>query len=198
MILCGQRLTLSRAIITLTIANKGPDAFEPDRYTDDIIIERIIDRNGTSQYKFRTVRGGNIIEKKSIELKNIMNHFNLDIDSPLFLRGTNLQFLADSYSATQSTVLKMEREVAAAKEAEPGLEARVRRLGAQIQVARRVADIRLEHDRCRRELAWSYVIQKEKDVDDMTERLDQEKEKLKQVEEEINKHKVRHANYPGY
>lgn len=178
-------LTCSRAVITLTIANKGVDAFEPHRYTDDIIIERIIDRSGSSQYKFRTIRNGNILEKKSIELKNIMNHFNLDIDSPLtlltqdaaksfiattderklysfFLRGTNLQFLADSYSATQATVLKMEREVKAAKEAEPGLEARVRRLGGQIQIARKAGEIRLEHDKARIELAWSYVIQKEK------------------------------------
>jgi hypothetical protein len=63
--------------------NKGPDAYKPDIYSPNIIIERHIGVNGTSAYKFRATRDGRILNTKREELQAMVQCFGIVIDSPL-------------------------------------------------------------------------------------------------------------------
>lgn len=74
-----------KATITLTLANNGMEAFMPEKYPGAIVIERWIDKNGSSGYKFRATEDGKILSTKRDELVQICSHFNIEIDSPLTL-----------------------------------------------------------------------------------------------------------------
>lgn len=76
-------LTDSKATITLTLNNSGSEAFKPDVYGENIVIERTLAANGTSQYKFRATRDGKTLATKRDELTQIVDHFAITIDSPL-------------------------------------------------------------------------------------------------------------------
>jgi hypothetical protein len=67
----------------LTLNNSGSEAFKPDVYGENIVIERTLAANGTSQYKFRATRDGKTIATKREELSQIVDHFAITIDSPL-------------------------------------------------------------------------------------------------------------------
>mgnify|MGYP002718871525 CR=1 FL=1 len=73
----------SKATIILTMNNSGHEAFKPDLYDPEIVIERTLSINGSSNYKFRASRDGKTIANKRDELQQIVEHFNITIDSPL-------------------------------------------------------------------------------------------------------------------
>lgn len=65
------------------MTNSGSEAYKPDIYSPHIVIERIISATGGSQYKFRAERDGKILATKREELNQMMEHFNIVVDSPL-------------------------------------------------------------------------------------------------------------------
>ena len=65
------------------MSNEGPEAFKPDVYGRQIVIERTIEKNGSSNYKFRAERNGKIMAHKKEELTQISQNFSIIIDSPL-------------------------------------------------------------------------------------------------------------------
>lgn len=72
----------SKAAIKVVVDNRGKGAYKPDVYGDSITIERTIHSSGASGYTFKS-SSGNIIERKREALVNILDHFVMDIDSPL-------------------------------------------------------------------------------------------------------------------
>jgi hypothetical protein len=67
----------------LTLNNSGTEAFKPDVYGENLVIERMLASNGTSQYRFRATRDGKTLASKRDELTQIVDHFAIIIDSPL-------------------------------------------------------------------------------------------------------------------
>lgn len=65
------------------MSNEGPEAFKPESYGNQIVIERTIQKNGGSSYRFRATREGRILANKREELNEICQNFNITIDSPL-------------------------------------------------------------------------------------------------------------------
>lgn len=73
----------SKAIITATIENKGWEAFKPDVYGDQIIIERVINKTGGTLKIRGSLAGNKVISTKKDELMQMLSGFQLSIDSPL-------------------------------------------------------------------------------------------------------------------
>lgn len=47
----------SSATISVTLRNRGPDAYEPEKFGKKIIVERLIDQNGKANYKLKSEQG---------------------------------------------------------------------------------------------------------------------------------------------
>lgn len=81
----------------LCICNQGLDAFKPNMYGEEIVIERVIRKNGGSSYKLIS-NDGRLISTKRSDLNTIVEHFNLFVNNPccildqenakLFLKGS--------------------------------------------------------------------------------------------------------------
>ncbi|KAL7423017.1 Structural maintenance of chromosomes protein 6 [Cryptotrichosporon argae] len=200
-----------KAAVILTLANRGVDAFRPDVYDEGvIIIERHMDRNGTSGYKFRAKRDGKIVATKRDELNAILSRFSLNADSPLtiltqdvaksfltshdahdyykfFLRGTTLSDLTKQYEKVYGNIEIVRNSMTAAKESKPDVEARLSQLRRDLQAARAIGDQIAQKEALEREQAWSYVVQKEKLARLTSDKIAKAEEKVQSSQAELDK-----------
>lgn len=63
--------------------NVGEDAFMPDQFGDEVVIERTLDKSGASGFKFRNGKGGAIVSDKRDVLTKMCAQWQINIDSPL-------------------------------------------------------------------------------------------------------------------
>ena len=73
------------AIARVTLLNEGVDAYRPELFGKRIVIERKINKNGTSQYtlyKRESSTGLTKISTERRELDNILRCFNIYVDNP--------------------------------------------------------------------------------------------------------------------
>lgn len=71
------------AKIEITIANDGPQPFDPDEYGDSITIVRTI-TTSSGYYAIRNSQG-RIITKKFDDLQRILLYHNIQADNPVFV-----------------------------------------------------------------------------------------------------------------
>ena len=98
---------LSKAVISLTMSNQGNEAYKPELYNPNIVIERTIVKSGASTYTFRAERNGKILARKREELTHMCQWFNITIDSPLTIltQDNARSFLQNADHATLYKVL---------------------------------------------------------------------------------------------
>ncbi|XP_039604041.1 structural maintenance of chromosomes protein 6 isoform X1 [Polypterus senegalus] len=72
----------SSAEVSITLRNRGPDAFKPAVYGDSIIIEQKISSDGVRSYKMKS-KSGHVVSLKKEELISVMDHFNIQVDNPV-------------------------------------------------------------------------------------------------------------------
>ena len=68
--------------VTITLKNRGDEAFKHDIYGDKIIISRKFDNRGTSTYKIKS-KDNALISNKREELSAICDHMNIQVDNPM-------------------------------------------------------------------------------------------------------------------
>ncbi|KAJ7341459.1 hypothetical protein JRQ81_005573 [Phrynocephalus forsythii] len=72
----------SSADVTITLRNRGEDAFKPEQYGSSITINQHITLEGHRSYKLKS-SSGSIISSKKEELTAILDHFNIQVDNPV-------------------------------------------------------------------------------------------------------------------
>ncbi|KJD99946.1 hypothetical protein I311_06471 [Cryptococcus gattii NT-10] len=204
------RTGADRAVITITLANSGDSAYRPEVYNPNIVIERTIHSNGSSGYKFKASKDGKTIANKRSELTSISDYFNINIDSPLtiltqdqsrsflqnadpsklykfFLNGTQLSSLLESYEASSQNIESLVNFIKRQREALPDLKVKVESYKRKIQASKKVMRQKRRNKQLLTELAWSYVIEKEKARDEKKSGVLELREKIDKVQEEIHK-----------
>jgi len=86
--------------IRVRLANRGTDAYQPERYGDSIIVERSLFRNRStkSQYRLLASDGTTVVNKTKKELNKILDTFNIQIDNPcvILMQDTSREFIASA------------------------------------------------------------------------------------------------------
>uniref|UniRef100_A0A667ZUN7 Structural maintenance of chromosomes protein 6 n=1 Tax=Myripristis murdjan TaxID=586833 RepID=A0A667ZUN7_9TELE len=72
----------SSADVSITLCNKGRDAFKPEAYGTAINVDLRITREGLRTYKLRS-KSGNIISTKKEELMCILDNLNIQVNNPV-------------------------------------------------------------------------------------------------------------------
>ncbi|XP_053141310.1 structural maintenance of chromosomes protein 6-like isoform X1 [Hemicordylus capensis] len=72
----------SSADVSVTLRNRGEDAFKPELYGDSITVNQHITLEGHRSYKLKSSTGALISSKKE-ELITILDHFNIQVDNPV-------------------------------------------------------------------------------------------------------------------
>jgi chromosome segregation ATPase len=88
------------ASLTVKLANRGADAYQPDLYGEAIIVERLFSRAGTSSFKLKSANG-RVISSKKGDVEDVIEHFQMQIDNPMNIltQDAARQFLNSSSPA---------------------------------------------------------------------------------------------------
>jgi chromosome segregation ATPase len=72
-----------KAEVTLHLTNRGEEAFQPEIYGDEIIIQRNISKDGSSGFKIKSSRDHRVVSSRRDGLQTILDHFMIQADNPL-------------------------------------------------------------------------------------------------------------------
>lgn len=126
--------------IQVTLANEGDEAFEPGKYGSEIIIERVLRRDGSNApYTLRSENGKKISQKKA-DLDAILDYHNIAVNNPMaflsqdaarsfltastdeqkykfFMRGTLMEEIIQNLKKSKEQVDSMDLKIIRMKEA---------------------------------------------------------------------------------
>uniref|UniRef100_A0A8C9SU72 Structural maintenance of chromosomes protein 6 n=1 Tax=Scleropages formosus TaxID=113540 RepID=A0A8C9SU72_SCLFO len=127
----------SSADVSITLRNRGQDAYKPEVFGESIIVELRLSSEGLRTYKLKS-KIGQLVSSKKDELVSILDHFNIQVDNPVsiltqemskhflhskgegdkykfFMKATQLEQMKEDYTyimktknMTQNTVEKHE------------------------------------------------------------------------------------------
>uniref|UniRef100_A0A673JTM7 Structural maintenance of chromosomes protein 6 n=1 Tax=Sinocyclocheilus rhinocerous TaxID=307959 RepID=A0A673JTM7_9TELE len=72
----------SSADVSITLRNRGRDAYKPEVFGQSIIVDLRISSEGMRTYKLRS-KTGRLVSSKKEELISILDHFNIQVDNPV-------------------------------------------------------------------------------------------------------------------
>jgi chromosome segregation ATPase len=127
----------STARVTIVFLNKGSEAFKPEVYGKRIIIERKIQRVGTSSYTIKS-ESGTVISNKKATLDEMLYKFSITVDNPLaflsqdkarefltsttdkikydyFMAGAYINDILANYTKTTANIVEVESKLKLAR-----------------------------------------------------------------------------------
>ncbi|TVU10824.1 hypothetical protein EJB05_44376 [Eragrostis curvula] len=207
----GFRLFDSRsyAAIIVDINNQGEDAFKPELYGNTIILERRIHETNSSTV-LKDQYGKKIAHRKD-DLNEIIDHFNIDVENPcvimsqdksreflhsgndkdkfkFFFKATLLQQvnellteIRDKLSFANSTIEELENSI------RPVLK-ELEELREKIKNMEHIEEIAHEIENLKKKLAWSWVYDVDKQIEEQESKLQKLKERIPACQERIDHH----------
>ncbi|EQC27660.1 hypothetical protein SDRG_14568 [Saprolegnia diclina VS20] len=183
------------AIVRITLLNDGTDAFRPESFGKRIMVERLIRRDGTAEYRLKNEHG-KVVSKLKADLDAMLDHLNIQIENPcavldqenakLFLKGDptdKYKFFLQSTDLykMRATFAKVEDETRLRQEATLVQEERKLKtlLKAKEEAerlyeeAKSIGHLKEELVGLKQSLAWSFVNAQELSLQDVQAQLDQ-------------------------
>ncbi|KAI8970307.1 P-loop containing nucleoside triphosphate hydrolase protein [Mycotypha africana] len=198
----------SAANITIHLTNGGDLPYRPDIYSDMIIVERRINKDGPAPYKIKNA-SGRIVSTKKEDLIAILDYMNIVVTNPLtvlmqdkarkflsdsspedkyelFMQGTQLTNLQDDFEAIRENLETARATLERKKQGLPALQSEAneaKKRYKDIQEAKQIED---NIDVLNNELVWSQIIMKEKQRDECKLNAEKAKRELDLIQEACN------------
>ncbi|KAE9010732.1 Structural maintenance of chromosomes protein 6 [Phytophthora fragariae] len=183
------------ALVRITLRNDavGSDAFRPEQFGRKILVERLIRRDGSAEYRLKDERGL-LVSKLKTDLDAMLDHLNIQTENPcaildqenakLFLKGnpqdkykfflqsTDLYKMRNTYSKideetrniAESTLKRERAKIVTLKEA-------MDEAKKQWKEAQSIGKLEEEFEVLKKELAWSFVCEKEAEAAKMEKKM---------------------------
>ncbi|RLN98589.1 hypothetical protein BBJ28_00022200, partial [Nothophytophthora sp. Chile5] len=187
------------ALVRITLRNdaKGSDAFRPEQFGKKIMVERLIRRDGSAEYRLKDERGV-LVSKLKSDLEAMLDHLNIQTENPcaildqenakLFLKGnpadkykfflqsTDLYKMRTTYSKideetrtiSESTLKREQAKIVTLKDA-------MKEAEKQWQEAQSIGKLEDEFEELKKELAWSFVSEKEAQAAKVAKKMQRKK-----------------------
>ncbi|RLN64578.1 hypothetical protein BBJ29_006733 [Phytophthora kernoviae] len=201
------------ALVRITLRNdaKGSDAFRPEQFGKKIMVERLIRRDGSAEYRLKSEREV-LVSKLKTDLDAMLDHLNIQTENPcaildqenakLFLKGnpqdkykfflqsTDLYKMRTTYSKideetrtiSESTLKRERAKIATLEEA-------MKEAKKQWKEAQSIGKLEEEFEVLKKELAWSFVCEKEEEAHKMEKKMKRKKRDADRVAEEYTETK---------
>ncbi|XP_066540953.1 structural maintenance of chromosomes protein 6-like [Hoplias malabaricus] len=207
----------SSAEISVTMRNRGQDAYKPDVFGQSISIDLRISSEGLRTYKLKSSTG-QLVSSKKEELVAILDHFNIQVDNPVsvltqemskhflhskgegdkykfFMKATQLEQMKEDYSyimetktVTHNTVEKYEETLQEMRRKYKEKEERYKNLASLDEMLEKL-------DRLKHQMAWALVAEMEQEVNKMKGRIAEEDKSTIKYDQKVDewKEKVEEA-----
>ncbi|KAL8596960.1 hypothetical protein ACOMHN_027906 [Nucella lapillus] len=188
------------AEVEIYLRNRGQDAYKHEVYGDLIRIQRKISADGGTKYFIKSM-GGKLVSDKLEEVKKIKDFFNIQVENPVavlnqdtsrnflhtknpcdkykfFLKATQLEQMKDQYD--EATAIK-EKTVYGIQQYEktlPALRTEVKRWEEKFKNLGTISDLKDKVKLLHYEMAWAFVVKKEKSLKPEQKSLKSEEARL--------------------
>ncbi|XP_016139157.1 structural maintenance of chromosomes protein 6-like [Sinocyclocheilus grahami] len=208
----------SSADVSITLRNRGRDAYKPEVFGQSIIVDLRISSEGMRTYKLRS-KTGRLVSSKKEELISILDHFNIQVDNPVsiltqemskhflhskgegdkykfFMKATQLDQMKEDYSyimktktMTQNTVEKHRETLQELKKKYHEKEERYKSLASLDEMQKKL-------DELKNQMAWALVAEVEQEIKPMRERITAEEKSTVKYDQKVDEWegKVQEAN----
>lgn len=203
----------SSADVSITLRNRGKDAYKPEVYGQAIIVDLKITREGVRTYKLRS-KCGHLVTTKKDELMAILDHFNIQVHNPVsiltqemskhflhskgeedkymfFMKATQLEQMREDYTyikttqdVTRSTMDKYETSLVDLKK--KYLEKR-----DQFNSLSSLDSMNAKLEELHNQMAWALVNEMEKEVRPLRERLEADERSTVKYDQKVDEWKAK-------
>ncbi|KAM8965653.1 structural maintenance of chromosomes protein 6-like [Sarcophilus harrisii] len=174
------------ANISITLRNRGENAFKSEIYGESITVHQHISVDGSPSYKLKD-QAGNLVSSKKTELTAILDHFKIRVDNPVsilpqemgrqllrtrnegerykfFLKATELEQMKQEYSEILERKARSQHQI---EQGEEQLE-ELKRQGIEIEEHfQTMVNLGNMLDDMKHEMTWAVVYESERQLDDM-------------------------------
>ncbi|XP_041951260.1 structural maintenance of chromosomes protein 6 isoform X1 [Alosa sapidissima] len=203
----------SSAEVSITIKNRGNDAFKPEVYGESIILDLRISSEGLRTYKLRS-KTGQLISSKKDELISILDFFNIQVDNPVsiltqemskhflhskgeadkykfFMKATQLEQMNEDYDyiiktqgLTQNTVDQHEETLEELKRMFKEKEEKYKGLSSLEEMNKKL-------DNLKNQMAWALVNEMERELGPMSDRMEAEERSTPKYDQKVAEWKAK-------
>ncbi|KAM9201067.1 structural maintenance of chromosomes protein 6 isoform 3-T3 [Dugong dugon] len=182
------------ADISITLRNRGDDAYRANVYGDSIIVQQHISMDGSRSYKLKSATGSMVSTKKE-ELIAILDHFNIQVDNPVsvltqemskqflqsknegdkykfFMKATQLEQMKEDYSYIMETKERTKEQINQGEEVNE-IEKQLNAIRDNIEIGEERA-ARLDRKMEEQQVRLNEAENKYKDIQDKLEKISQE------------------------
>nr|XP_009400681.1 PREDICTED: structural maintenance of chromosomes protein 6B-like [Musa acuminata subsp. malaccensis] len=199
----------SYATVLVQIKNHGEDAFKHESYGDLIMIERRITES-SSLIILKDHQGKKVSNRKD-ELRELVEHFNIDVENPCVIMSQDKSreflhsgsdkdkfkffFKATLLQQVSELLQNIRTELSAANEIVDELESSIRpiireldELRNKIKAMEHVEEIAQEVQHLKKKLAWSWVYDVDREIQEQNVKLEVLKERIPTCQTRIDKY----------
>uniref|UniRef100_A0AAX7U613 Structural maintenance of chromosomes protein 6 n=1 Tax=Astatotilapia calliptera TaxID=8154 RepID=A0AAX7U613_ASTCA len=183
----------SSADVSITLRNKGRDAYKPEVYGSAIILDLRITRDGLRTYKLRS-KSGQLISTKKEELVSILDNFNIQVNNPVSVLTQEMskyflhskgegdkykQHWVDSLLHRETCFFMCLKDL---KRKYLEKEDRYRSLASLDEMHTKLEELQ-------KQMAWALVTEMEKDLEPMKEKLQADRRSTEKYDDKVNEWK---------
>uniref|UniRef100_A0A668AHV1 Structural maintenance of chromosomes protein 6 n=1 Tax=Myripristis murdjan TaxID=586833 RepID=A0A668AHV1_9TELE len=207
----------SSADVSITLCNKGRDAFKPEAYGTAINVDLRITREGLRTYKLRS-KSGNIISTKKEELMCILDNLNIQVNNPVsiltqemskyflhskgegdkyrfFMKATQLEQMREDFVYIKSTKHITEDKMSQQGECVEELKQKYQEKMDRYKSLASLDEMHSKLEELQKQMAWALVRPMEREIQPMREKLQSDRQSTGKYDEKVEewKNKVEEA-----
>ncbi|KAK9531542.1 hypothetical protein VZT92_010961 [Zoarces viviparus] len=207
----------SSADVSITLRNKGKDAYKPEVYGPAIIVDLRITREGLRTYKLRS-KSGQLVSTKKEELLSILDNFNIQVNNPVsvltqemskyflhskgegdkykfFMKATQLEQMREDFVYIKTTKHVTEDKVQQHGECLKDLKRKSVEKEDRYKNMASLDEMHTKLEDLQKQMAWALVIEMEKELEPMKEKLQSDRHSTEKYDEKVDewKNKVEEA-----
>ncbi|XP_019953345.2 structural maintenance of chromosomes protein 6 [Paralichthys olivaceus] len=203
----------SSADVSITLHNKGRDAYKPEVYGPAITVDLKITREGMRTYKLRN-KSGQIISTKKEELLSILDNFNIQVNNPVsvltqemskyflhskgegdkykfFMKATQLEQMREDFVYIKTTKHVTEDKVQQQNECLKDLKQKYKEKEDQYKSLASLEEMHTKLEELQKQMAWALVAEMEKELEPMKEKLRTDRHSTKKYDEKVEEWKLK-------
>lgn len=205
------------ADVSITLRNKGRDAYKPEVYGSSIIVDLRITREGLRTYKLKN-KSGQIITTKKEELLSILDNFNVQVNNPVsvltqemskyflhskgegdkykfFMKATQLEQMREDFFYIKTTKSVTEDKVGQYSECLKDLKRTYLEKEDRYKSLASLDEMHTKLEELQKQMAWALVMEMEKELEPMKDKLRAENHSTEKYDEKVEewKNKIKEA-----
>ncbi|XP_058469995.1 structural maintenance of chromosomes protein 6-like isoform X1 [Solea solea] len=204
----------SSADVSVTLRNKGKDAYKPEVFGPAITVDLRITREGLRTYKLKS-KSGQIVSTKKEELMSMLDNFNIQVNNPIsvltqemskyflhskgegdkykfFMKATQLDQMREDFVYIKSTKHVTADKVEQHSEHLKDIKQNYREKEECYKSLTSLDEMSTKLEELRKQMAWALVTEMERELEPMKEKLQLDRKSTEKYDEKVDewKHKV--------